>query len=33
MFPDENNRPALHTMNTSDLRGQTLIQLDVTAIL
>jgi enamine deaminase RidA (YjgF/YER057c/UK114 family) len=33
MFPDENNRPARHTMNTSDLRGKTLVQLDVTAIL
>jgi hypothetical protein len=28
MFPDEDNRPARHTMNTSDLRGKTLIQLD-----
>jgi 2-iminobutanoate/2-iminopropanoate deaminase len=33
MFPNENNRPARHVMNTSDLRGKTLIQLDVTAML
>jgi hypothetical protein len=31
MFPDEGNRPARHVMNTSDLRGKTLIQLDVAA--
>ena len=33
MFPNEDNRPARHVMNTSELRGKTLIQLDVTAIL
>jgi 2-iminobutanoate/2-iminopropanoate deaminase len=33
MFPNENNRPARHTMTSSELRGKTLIQLDVTAIL
>jgi enamine deaminase RidA (YjgF/YER057c/UK114 family) len=32
MFPNEDNRPARHTM-TSDLRGKTLIQLDVMAVL
>ena len=32
MFPDENNRPARHTMTSSELRGKTLIQLDVTAV-
>ena len=31
MFPNEDNRPARHTMTSSDLRGKTLIQLDVTA--
>jgi 2-iminobutanoate/2-iminopropanoate deaminase len=32
MFPNEDNRPARHTMQF-DLRGKTLIQLDVTAVL
>jgi len=32
MFPDENNRPARHTMQL-DLHGKNLIQLDVTAVL
>jgi len=33
MFPDEDNRPARHTMTSAELRGKTLIQLDVTAML
>jgi 2-iminobutanoate/2-iminopropanoate deaminase len=32
MFPNEDNRPARHTM-TTDLRGKSLIQLDVTAVI
>jgi 2-iminobutanoate/2-iminopropanoate deaminase len=32
MFPDENNRPARHTMQ-ADLHGKNLIQLDVMAVL